>query len=451
MAKIHDFDAYMKSVSYTENQNGKIIPANFSLNRYRNTINTLVERLLQYIPERLTDAEYINALELFLGNKDTSAEEIEDLERNPHFQSWLLYDYRLVSTGKRLVKMFGETHQAMLNSMKMELINNLEHSYLAYYEIVHTQSPNMLVLSEISGQRKFTVINEKLYNEVVKWDILFTRIITYRDCHFISERVDLFSPRYRPIIIEALKREFEILYNNTSPLNLAKLMKEYAYLFLQFNIVLGENVTAHNNADTAGKHNCTIIYTIINRSFLHSQLESVPELKRGTTFNLVNTKNKIVDYIWDDGGKSSFARFRLKSKTLEVHCSAGRDENTLKRFIDDYLYNYLTYSVTEYSHDIPRSDRHNTTVRQTFQEEIEEEESTIIEYFQNYNHIWLELPMPALDGMTPQEAAQSSKTRPMVEQMLRELENINLHAERRGESMLIDIDYLRERLHIEHK
>jgi hypothetical protein len=72
-----------------------------------------------------------------------------------------------------------------------------------------------------------------------------------------------------------------------------------------------------------------------------------------------------------------------------------------------------------------------------------EEEVAIREFRERHMRDWLDDSIPALEGLTPRDAARSSRARPKLETLLKEFEQ---HEARLPEQQRIDLRSLREAL-----
>jgi hypothetical protein len=78
-----------------------------------------------------------------------------------------------------------------------------------------------------------------------------------------------------------------------------------------------------------------------------------------------------------------------------------------------------------------------------------EDQAAMHQMISRHWELWTDIPLPALNGKTPREAADDPRGRELLEALLLDFENQN--ATERNESLRVDVSDLRRRLGMERK
>ncbi len=128
----------------------------------------------------------------------------------------------------------------------------------------------------------------------------------------------------------------------------------------------------------------------------------------------------------------------LSRERLEV--GKRRLETLLERYIDFKL---DTLQSPEAREEATHEARHEKTAE--VRVPTEDERRVIESLLRNHYERWIDEPLPVLDGKTPRQAAATVEGRAKVEELIKNIENIEAR-KRLNQEISVDLSFLRQRL-----
>lgn len=413
------------------------------------------------------------AYRLFFRKRFRSFHEMEEEERIRFylFLDWFIYDYPLRS-GLTMVDEFSHQKENSLSDQDRSLLQWGKESYLSLYEVRSVTLNRGMTLKDLFTEEVIDVFEVSGTREIVKWDILFTRLIRMGSVsklsgaavHVLREGKDEILSSIQDLWVKARAEEGLERW--------PEFMKAYGHRL--YHLVADQKrpeptfVTEEHHPVLASE----AIYDVL-------QFEPIRErLLREFDFVLDEVRDEGLDFAWLKRGPSkawetlppppnavvmtsqmvrvegelkwsSLGNVELTRQRLVLTCLSRERLERGKARLEEIIGRYIKHRVDKYE-DIAAKAKagleESPSGRRTQKQPLDH--SMQAQFLDQWAKSWLDEKIPALNGMTPREAVKTPEGREWVKESLRVWENAEERKRRRGEPCM-DINALRRLLGLE--
>jgi hypothetical protein len=149
----------------------------------------------------------------------------------------------------------------------------------------------------------------------------------------------------------------------------------------------------------------------------------------------------------EDGRRRSSASLTPKERDgLEVFCRTSQLADATRKWLEDIAGGVIEYKIREVVD--PRSEKARNAAKPRSAPDIPQEvqRRIIHEYLARHYETWPNLPLPALKGKTPLEAAADKRFRPAVIELLKSIDQLEARRIEQTGGEPFDVSFLWERL-----
>ena len=413
------------------------------------------------------------AYRLFFRKRFRPPHEMEEEERIRFhlFLDWFIYDYPLRS-GLTMVEEFSRQKEDRISDKDRFLLQWGKESCLSLYE-VRSVTPNRgMTLRDLFTEEEIDVFEVSGTREIVKWDILFTRLIRMGSVNKLSGIATTLPREVKDEVISSIQDLWAKAKQEEGLATWPAFMKAYGHRVYHLTVDRKKPeptfVTEEHHPILASQ----AIYDVL-------QFDPIRErLLREFDFLLVEESEQSLSFDWLKRGPSkgwetlplTEKAVVLMSQMLRGHgelkwSSLGKVELTRQRLVlsclskerlergkvrlQETIGRYIKHRVDKYE-DILEKERAATEKRPSERPSPKgpEDYSVQAQFLEDWARSLLDEKIPALGGMTPREAVKTPEGRDRVKELLRLWENVEEHKRRIGEPSL-DVNALRKMLGLE--
>lgn len=413
------------------------------------------------------------AYRLFFRKRFRSLHEVEEEERIRFylFLDWFIYDYPLRS-GLTIVEEFSRQKEDRISDKDRFLLQRGKESYLSLYEVRSVIPNRGMTLRDLFTEEEIEVFEVSGTREMVKWDILFTRLIRLGSVSKLSGTATILPREVKDEVISSIKELWAKAIQEEGLERWSAFMKAYAHRVYHLTVDRKRPeptfVTEEHHLILASE----AIYDVLQFDPIGERLLkefdfllaeeneeslSFDWLKRGPskvweTLPLPENAVVLMSQMLRSQGElkwSSLGRVELSRQRLVLSCLSKERLERGKLRLQETIGRYIKHRVDKYE-EISRKSRAATRKRPSEgpRPKGPEDYSVQAKFLEDWARSLLDERIPALDGMTPREAVKTPEGRERVKELLRLWENAEERKRRRGEPCM-DVNALRKMLGLE--
>lgn len=387
------------------------------------------------------------------------------------FLDWFIHDFVLKS-GMTIVEEFYQERKQELSQEEHSLLKYEMVSYLSVYEVISVTPEVGLKLKDLLTGEEMDVLEVKGSLTMVKWDIIFARVIRMRAVNKFSGIITLIPIRGKGNVLSSIKNAWEKFKKETGKLDWSHFAKSNAQIIHHFieaqslkepifvteehhKIFSSKAVFDVKNFDTT-RYRLSKEFDFIIDEEIEGKKVQFTWLKRGkskdwemgkTSDSSMVLKSEMVrgkgELRW-----TSLGTVTLTPKRLELWCISKERLDRGKGRLKEILGDDLQHRIDTYEDMVKKAMERSGRTLSGEKDEMPEKflpffEKTMEEFVTK----WVDEKIPVLDGNTPREAVKTPEGREKVEDLLKDWENMEERRKRDGEPY-IDINILRQMLNL---
>lgn len=433
--------------------------------------NRLSGRLASFAFSPRFREERAKAHLLFFSSSYTKPDISEENTESLCFIDWFVHDFPLAS-GMTLISEFATSEGKSIPIRERSLLPGWIDSFISLYEVLDVNPERAEIkLKDLFTQKESLVRDVAGSQKLVRWDILGTRIIPVGEHLRIAPVITCYPPSERDSLIRFFTAEWE-RYKKETGEKWETFLKEKGYLLYHYGEAKRKEVPPP--ALSPEHHEmvfCKAIYDVTNFHGIAFRLKQEFDFRRD------EEGEKLLRFIWLKRGKSKESVREGESVGRGLILQAGLmstplsqptlvlgtvilTENRLtlevisrerleagKSRLEELLGHFIQFRVDTFqSVEAALSamkDRPEKKVGVTLSKE--REDFMLRRLRAQHMERWIETPIPALDGKTPQEMVKLPGGAQRVEQLLKQIENMEEKMKREGRPF-IDLSPLRQKL-----
>lgn len=412
----------------------------------------LRERLLEYAQRALPYGEFERALSIFWKGRFDPRKRLLTLEEEegPAFLEWLVYDYRL-KTGRTVVEQFLIEQGNRLPPEERAILQEWQDTAVSLYEVTAVEPGVGLALQDVFSGKVFQVRDIRGSQRSAKWDLLAARLIRVHGIPELAGTAFRFPPSEKEEILRFVRKRYEAYQRAHPEASFRDFLKAEGLVFREF--AEGYRDRPLPTFLTYEGHPLIFAKGIYE---LKDPRRVIRALREAEDFDKEEGEGEAVRFTWLRLGPSealveeaqelpergvqvgghlipghgakpipSLGQITLSRNRLTLECLSRERLGWGKRRLETLLGDAIAFKA-----DLFESVERRLEQAPPFEkgEEAPEvppkvEAEILADFLYNHYTRWLETPLPALDGFTPRQAAQSPERREKLEQLLREMEN----------------------------
>ena len=387
------------------------------------------------------------------------------------FLDWFIHDFTL-RNGMTIIEEFYQEKKEKLSEEELSLLKYEMASYLSIYEVISVTPEVGLRLKDLFTNEEMNIIEVKGSLTLVKWDVIFARVIRMGSVNKLSGMILLIPRRNKEEILSSIRNTWKKVKEETGKGEWADFMKSNAQLIYH----LIEDQLVKEPIFMTEEH-----YRIVSSKAVYDvkDFNSIRyRLSKEFDFIIDTEKEeKEIQWTWLKRGKSKdwegrepvegcvilksemiqgkgelrwtfLGTVTLTPKRLDLWCLSKERLDRGKRRLHEILGEHIQHRVDTYE-DVGKKAMERSGRTSSIEEgKVPEKYDTIFsKVMEELVTKWIDEKIPALEGKTPREAVKTPEGREKVEDLLKDWENAEERKRKEGEPY-IDINILRRMLNL---
>lgn len=432
--------------------------------------NRIFDRLLEF-SRSFPKKDFLNAFGLYYRTeaKDQIVLSEEAMEDSGRFIEWYIHDY-LLPSGKTIIESYYEKQFSALSSDNQEILESLMQAYISVYEVQEVTPGMGMRLKDIMTGAELEAKEVSGSYQIAKWDILIVRAYTVKGISRFTGNGTIRPRERKKDFLAFLQRELDRFSAETGKKEWPAFMKTKAYLIEHF---FQDSPAKEPDLLTKEGHDAVLAQA---RFDLMNSDKAISLLDEETDFFFEEELEEKTRYTWIKRGKSkdweeiSEGKEGIRLDSKMVHPSGklewdvlgtitlGKGELTLeclsrerlargKKRIKEILGRQIKHREDSFE-DVKKAVEKSKGSRErpAQKEPLSPHAARMLEEsMRTYMLSWLNTKLPALDGMTPREAASDVSAKGKLIEILKDFENMEEKKRRAGDPY-IDVAFLKKEL-----
>jgi hypothetical protein len=357
------------------------------------------------------------------------------------FLSWYSFYFITDEFDGNFPDFFLRSQARKASPLEKEILEGMARSYLSVYEVQSADPGNGLTLKDIFTEEICTIHDDSLCGQLCKWDLLYAGIIRAREFHFLGGFHPLIMPPRFKAHIEKTVRDVFLEERRNFP-NLKEFLRHNS---AEVNAVIEDAIInyerpAQKNSDGEPLQFFTLVYHVHDPDQVRAALDRSSIMILDILHADEEGSFRRADYIWIRKGrgrkKGSAIRgiLFLERNTLKAKCNSFERSEKLRAILDQMLAGLveLKMAVNEKSDEGRQNPLCPNPPGKKGLYAIPECQDILKEIVDCHYRNWVNERLPAIGNMTPREAMELPQGRRLLDDLLKELENENERAVRRG-------------------
>ncbi|MEN6466817.1 MAG: hypothetical protein ABFD62_16695 [Syntrophaceae bacterium] len=448
---------------------------NYNLFRYRRAISELHGKLSAFAVSdkffheyELALCEYFEWRDIVIEDEDFSEDLFQGENEISRFLAWYSLYFLTEEYKKTFPELFAAIKRKKLTPLEKEILEGFRHNPLGLFEVQKVIPGRGMYLKELfEGEVRF-VHESAAAKHVCKWDILYAGLAGARGVYFLSDfGMIVIPPRLKSIVEKGIYSIYRVQRKNSRELrHFLRFRSAEVFAFIQ-NVI--EDYESYHIKNAEGD---PLLY-----STLHYRIEDLPsflEIIGGTSIfvqdhveyggppeNSTEEANIArAEYIWvkKEGKKSRSCEnstqglILIEEGRLRARCNSRFRAEKLKAILAGVFGKTLAYECTIFEdQQFIMPDGPAPLIDEGLLE-CEEFRDILKEILARHYESWAEQKIPAIGNISPREAVKSPQGKLRVNDLLKELENRDERARRRGikiaDLMAFPADRIRKKLEL---
>ncbi len=423
-----------------------------------------------YEEYELALCEYFESRQIDPGDSDAEVSEdfFQDEDEFSRFMSWFCTYFINNEYGKTFPECYLSSRIQHLTDLEREILEAYGRSCLCLYEVQWTRPGRGLELKSVFSGESFFVHDDYFADLLCKWDLVYAGLICVRGFFFLAGFEPIIIP---PRLKNSIEEEIDVLYRETAreagqgtPAIEVFLRQKSMEVFTIVDSAVRDFHRKANlkNADGDLLFYVTVHYRIQKRSEFFEKIELSNHFVLDRMEKDPEGEVKAADYLWIRKERLHAKRpvsaamgiLLVEGEHLKGKCNSGERAEKLKRILAESFGDSIELKMT--LHEKPQEQLFDPDDPITAEPEPEKQENSpeeaalLKEISSRHYRNWVDEKIPALGDLTPREAMQTPDGRKKLIDLIKELENQNERAVRKGlrnaDILAFPADKIREEL-----
>jgi hypothetical protein len=433
----------------------------FDLARCRKVISDLHYRLTRFSNSDRFYEEYELALYEYFEGRGVYGEDEDDLYDNfqseeefSRFLTWYSLHFVTDEYDKTFPELYLERRKNQLSALEREILQSYARAMLSVYEVQKVDPGKGVEIRDIFGDRVCVVADSNAAKNLCKWDLFYGGLIEIRGYHILGGMPLIVIPQKLRRFIEQnlldIYNEERENYRNFRDY-LKRASAEICALVENAVRAVDRPEPADPDAD---KFSLTsILYRVVDYDTFLKTIEKSPvftsleQRKPGA-----GPPAKVLRFYWlhKEGTKGSLKNapgiLFLKRDSLVAQCTSAKRAETLRAILEKMFGAVIDYRTTIHKSVEKRTETASSGGNAEPSAGGVIGRETGLRQFDN----WIDEKIPSIGNITPREAVKTPDGKRRLIDLLKEFENQNEHAMRRGlkspDAIFFPVDKIRKEL-----
>lgn len=445
--------------SPVENRAAQII--DFDLARCRKIMSDLHYRLTRFSNSDRFYEEYELALYEYFEGRGVYGEDEDELYDNfqseeefSKFLTWYSLYFVTDEYDKTFPELYLERRKNQLSALEREILQSYARSMLSVYEVQKIDPGRGIELRDIFAERVCTVLDPAVAKTLCKWDLLYCGLIEIHGYHLLGGMpLTVIPQRLRRFIEQNLLEIYHEERENYR--NFRDYLKRASaeICALVENAVRNlERPEAPADLEADRSSLTSLLFRVADYDAFLATIDRSPVFTPAEPRKPGAVPARTLHFYWlhKDGVKGPVKNapgiLFLKRDSLVVQCSSARRAETLRAILEKMFGSTIAYRTTIHKNVESRPETAAPSAAPESQGgDLIGRESTV-RPFDN----WLDEKIAAIGNLTPREAVKSPEGKRRLIDLLKEFENQNERAMRRGikgpDSIFFPVEKIRKEL-----
>ncbi|MCC7201939.1 MAG: SEC-C domain-containing protein [Nitrospirae bacterium] len=396
---------------------------------------SVIRKLLQFASTEEFAMDKDIGMTLFWGGRlaNRSDDEIRRVEEvgeqcEINFNTWFLFDMD-VEDGKTVADIFLERERSRLPPYELSHLKKVMKTHLRLYEVLQVDMDRGFLLKDLWTGESYQVQEKSATHCFAQWDLMATRLMNEKDDIWVLEGAAFnFPARAKTFLLKELKSEYKLFQRQFPGKDDTAFFKRTGMMFNHWWIdwvvfpPLPTMVTHDGDPVLFTK----AVFTVRDPAQLRSAIEQHPDMERIEADH----------YTWREKtseGYRSLAALTFRKDRVVIETLSNERSERCRKILEEIAGDSIAYRLSEHqepSQAIKYPPRKESKKKEEIPEEVQ---ASIMKTFLDKRYRdWLEEEIPALSNRTPRHAVKLKTFRPKVINLLKEMENMEAHAARRG-------------------
>lgn len=434
----------------------------FDLARCRRIISDLHYRLTRFSNSDRFYEEYELALYEYFEGRGVYGEDEDELYDNfqseeefSRFLSWYSLHFVTDEYDKTFPELYLDRRKNQLSALEREILQSYSRSVLSVYEVQRVEPGKGVEIRDIFADRAFVLMDASAAKTLCKWDLLYGGLIEIRGYQLLGGMpITVIPQKLRRFIelnlLEIYNEERENYRNFRDYLKRAS-AEICALVENAVRNVERPDVPTDPEADKSSL--TSLLYRVDDYSAFLDTIERSPVFaaseprKPGTSLPA-----KVLRFYWlqREGAKGSLQSapgvLFLKRESLVVQCTSAKRAETLRGILDKMFGAAIAYRTTVHKSVEKPAEAALPEKSTGSPEGVSIGRETTSRPFEN----WIDEKISAIGNITPREAVKTPEGKRRLIDLLKEFENQNERALRRGlkgqDTIFFPVEQIRKEL-----
>ena len=434
----------------------------FDLARCRRIISDLHYRLTRFSNSDRFYEEYELALYEYFEGRGVYGEDEDELYDNfqseeefSRFLSWYSLHFVTDEYDKTFPELYLDRRKNQLSALEREILQSYSRSVLSVYEVQRVEPGKGAEIRDIFADRVFTLVEPSAAKTLCKWDLLYGGLIEIRGRQLLGGMpITVIPQRLRRFIeqnlLEIYNEERENYRNFRDYLKRAS-AEICALVENAVRNVERPETPADPEADKSSL--TSLLYRVDDydafvRIIERSPVFAAPEPRKPGS----SLPAKVLRFYWlqREGAQgplqSAPGVLFLKRDSLVVQCTSAKRAETLHAILDRMFAGVIAYRTTIHKSVERPSEPASQERGSGSPEGGSTGRETVARQFDN----WIDEKISAIGNITPREAVKTPEGKRRLIDLLKEFENQNERALRRGlkgqDAVFFPVEKIRQEL-----
>ena len=416
--------------------------------KYDQAEKDLRVKLVEYserpeIQSQLGEAFFIWQNDHDFSTEDITEDQVDELTFEK-FLDWFLYDFKLLDTKERFIERYYREQGDSLEEVEKRVIKDWLKNQYSFFEVEDVTPGEDCLIRDIFTKKQFQVSDQASSKQIKPSDIIGARPLKCGNNIYFSGVISVYPATFKTLITDFFKGEFKE-YKKSYGQNRTRndYLKDWGYQIGHFI----EDVAKHPHFVTPEGDEFVLAsasYQIKDRKKALIRIKKIKSLKE-----IIGGGDELTIFTWEKKGKNKISgTLEVEDERLRIECYSLKMLAAAKSKIEtdlDGLIIHIEDNAKELDTFIDNK-KDNTGKVKKYPLGVRnktELDSILDRHYEN----WVDLPLEALGGQSPQEALNTKKGRDKLASVINELEIIYEQAKKRGEPYY-DVDKLRKKLNI---
>lgn len=373
---------------------------------------------------------------------EVTDDQIDELTFEKFFD-WFLYDFRLLDTGERIIETFYHDQKGTLSEEEETILRGWVDAPYSFFEVGDVVHGEYCDIRDLFLNREFRVRDASSSRQLRTSDIIGARSISAGDNVYFSGIISAYPAAFKNIILDFFESEFRRFRESRGEgADRKEFLRDLGFQISNYADDLARNphfITPEGEDLVLA----SAVYRIGNRGEVLKRLGGIESLTL-----ITRPEDEINIFSLEKSGENDLSgaveveenRITIETYSLQM---LGRAKSIIERELNGLIEHLEDRTKGMESYTDRKKENARLSKLPPGVKSRKELDRSLEEYYAR----WIDLPLPALNGLTPRNASKTAQGRINLKTVLDELENFYEHARMRGEPYF-DLSRVREELKV---